>query len=260
MKISVITVCFNSEKTIARTIESVINQHYSDLEYIIIDGGSKDKTIEIINKYRDKLSYFISEPDQGISDAFNKGIRVASGDIIGIINSDDWYENGTFKLVNEMFLQNKEIDVLVGALRYWDDKKNNFIVYPDKNYEKCINYRMPRLNHPTVFMKAEVYRSVGLFDLKYRYAMDYDLFIRVFEDGKKIVLIDQILSNMSLSGTSDKNARKAYLETFHIAPNKIKFFIFFIYSVIKYYIRFFLIFIGLDKLLLKIRKIKYLNK
>ena len=260
MKISIITVCFNSEKTIARTIESVINQYYSDLEYIIIDGGSKDKTIEIINKYRNELSYFISEPDQGISDAFNKGIRVASGDIIGIINSDDWYENGTFKLVNEMFLQNKEIDVLVGALRYWDDKKNNFIVYPDKNYEKCINYRMPRLNHPTVFMKAEVYRSVGLFDLKYRYAMDYDLFIRVFEDGKKIVLIDQILSNMSLSGTSDKNARKAYLETFHIAPNKIKSFIFFIYSVIKYYIRFFLIFIGLDKLLLKIRKIKYLNK
>jgi len=249
MKISVITVCFNSEKTIARTIESVINQHYSDLEYIIIDGGSKDKTIEIINKYRDKLSYFISEPDQGISDAFNKGIRVASGDIIGIINSDDWYENGTFKLVNEMFLQNKEIDVLVGALRYWDDKKNNFIVYPDKNYEKCINY-----------MKAEVYRSVGLFDLKYRYAMDYDFFVRVFEDGKKIVFIDKVLSNMSLSGASDKNARKAYLETFHIAPNKIKSFIFFIYSVIKYYIRFFLIFIGLDKLLLKIRKIKYLNK
>ncbi len=126
MKISVITVCFNSEKTIARTIESVINQHYSDLEYIIIDGGSKDKTVEIINKYRNELSYFISEPDQGISDAFNKGIRVATGDIIGIINSDDWYENGIFKLVNEMFLQNKEIDVLVGALRYWDDKKKQF--------------------------------------------------------------------------------------------------------------------------------------
>ena len=114
MKISVITVCFNSEKTIARTIESVINQHYSDLEYIIIDGGSKDKTVEIINKYRNELSYFISEPDQGISDAFNKGIRVASGDIIGIINSDDWYENGTFKLVNEMFLQNKEIEASAG--------------------------------------------------------------------------------------------------------------------------------------------------
>jgi glycosyltransferase involved in cell wall biosynthesis len=260
MKISIITISYNSEKTIARTIESVINQNYDNLEYIIIDGGSRDKTVEIINRYRDKLSYFVSEPDQGISDAFNKGLRVASGDVIGIINSDDWYENGTFKLVNEMFSQNKEIAVLVGALRYWDDKENNFIVYPDKNYEKCINYRMPRLNHPTVFMKTEVYHSIGLFDLKYRYAMDYDLFVRVFKNGKKIVFVDQVLSNMSLLGASDRNAIKAYLETFHIAPNKLKAFIFFIYSAIKYYIRLFLIFLVLDKLLLKIRKIKYLNK
>jgi len=260
MKISIITICYNAAKTIEKTIQSVINQDYSDYEYIIIDGGSHDGTVDIVNKYKEKIAQFISEPDKGISDAFNKGLRLANGETIGILNSDDWYEPETFKIINSKLLDNKDRDYLVGAQKYWDKNGGNYIVRPDQKYYKKIQYMMPRLNHPSSFFRKSVYESIGLFNLNYRYAMDYDLFLRAFLANKKPLFIDQVITNMSLEGASDINAVSAYWETFLIAPNKLRAFLFFIYSVFKCYVRQLLGCLRLHNLLLIIRKMKYKNR
>lgn len=256
-KVSIITISFNSVKTIERTILSVINQTYNNIEYIIIDGGSIDGTVDFIKKYNDRISYWVSEKDKGISDAFNKGIIMTTGNIVGILNSDDWYEKETVEIVVPK-LNDINTDFIIGGLRYWDNN-NNFIVFPDKDYKQKITYKMPNLNHPASFFKKEVYNSVGLFDLKYRYAMDYDFFLRVFKAEKNAVFTDDILTNMSLGGVSDKYTIRAYIEEYKITSNKIISSAHLIYSVGKYYIRQILVFLGLNNILFKIRKIKYKN-
>lgn len=259
MKISIITISFNSAKTIERTIKSVLEQNYPNLEYIIIDGGSRDNTLNIINQYKDSITKIISEPDEGISDAFNKGVRLATGDVIGILNSDDWHEPETLKIVADK-LSSPDADFIVGCLKYWNDKGENFTVLPDRNYLGKIGYKMPHLNHPSAFFKKSVYDSIGLFNKKYKYAMDYDFFFRVIRNNKKPVFTNEVLANMSFAGASDKNAIKAYKETLEIADKKIIALPYFIYSVTKYYIRLLLNIFGLNKLLLFIRKLKYNNK
>ncbi len=256
MKFSIITVSLNSEKTIEKTIKSVLEQGVDDLEYIIIDGGSSDQTLNIINKYKNRISQIISEKDEGVSDAFNKGLKLASGEIIGIINSDDWYEAGALKTVAEM-MSSSETNFVVGALKYWDSNGRGFTVKPDKDYQKRIGYKMPHLNHPAAFFRKSVYEKIGLFDKKYHYAMDYDFFLRVFKNNLEGKLSDQILANMNLSGLSDRNAIKAYRETLEIADKKIKALVYFIYSVAKYLIRLSLEKIDSGRLLNLIRKIKY---
>jgi glycosyltransferase involved in cell wall biosynthesis len=260
MKISIITVCYNSNKTIEKTIQSVLGQDYPDFEYIIIDGGSNDGTIDIVNKYQAKISKFISEPDRGISDAFNKGLKLANGEIIGILNSDDWYEPEILKVVASQLQENKNCDYLVGSQRYWDKNGGHYIARPDSNYAKKIKYMMPRLNHPSSFFRKNVYESIGLFNLSYRYAMDYDLFFRAFLTDKKPLFVDNVITNMNLEGASDTNTVAAYYEVLIIASDKLRAFPFFIYSVFKYYIRQALGYLKLDSLLLNIRKIKYKNR
>ena len=258
MKISIITITFNSVKTIARTIESILAQNYPDLEYIIIDGASTDGTLDIVNKYRDKITKIISEPDSGISDAFNKGLKLATGEIIGIINSDDWYEPDCLARVAKEF-NDSQIDFLLGALRYWGVDGRSFIVKPDRRYVRQIKYKMPHLNHPTAFFRKKVYEEIGGFNLQYKYAMDYDLFLRTFTAGKLAGFLDEVLANMSFAGVSDRQSIGAYRECLIIAPNKLLASLYFIYAVVKYYLRILLVFLGLDYLLNKIRRLKYNN-
>lgn len=257
-KISIVTVCYNSAKTIERTIKSVLDQNYDNLEYILIDGASKDETMKIVEKYKSKLAIVISEKDNGISDAFNKGACMATGEIVGILNSDDWHEPNTLSTVASL-LKNGGADFLVGALRYWNGNNGSFVIYPDQHYENKILYKMPNLNHPATFFKNVVYHNIGYFDLKYKYAMDYDFFLRVYQAGYRGVFTDQILSNMSSNGASDINAIKTYKEVMEIATDKKRAVIYFYISAIKYYVRSFLTICKLDELLLKIRKIKYKN-
>ena len=128
MKVSIITVCFNSEKYIQTAIESVLNQNYDDIEYIIIDGGSTDSTIEIIKSYKDKITTFISEPDKGIYDAMNKGLKLASGEIIATLNSDDLYiDNTILSTVVDSFNKNK-CEIVYGDLFYVKQDNTNYIV------------------------------------------------------------------------------------------------------------------------------------
>lgn len=132
-KISIITVCYNSAKHLEQCIKSVLDQDYPNLEYLVIDGGSTDGTIDIISKYRDKIAYFVSESDNGISDAFNKGIKAATGDIIGIINSDDFMMPNALQKISEYY--EDDIDVYRGYCLIWDEKLDSKRkLYPNERF------------------------------------------------------------------------------------------------------------------------------
>lgn len=199
LKISIITPSFNSEKTIEKTILSVIYQEISCyLEYIIIDGGSTDRTCEIINKYINSINVFVSEPDAGAYDAMNKGIRLATGDIIGIINSDDWYQDGAIKIV-EQFSQNLNIDVLYSPINNYFEGEYVATFSPGDLEKLPLRFT---LNHPSCFIKKSAYDLVGLYDLQYKIAADYDLILRLFLSGFKFHYVDTPLAAYSLNGMS----------------------------------------------------------
>lgn len=198
-KISVITISYNSAGTIENTIKSVIDQGYKKLEYIIIDGGSTDGTVEIIKKYDAYISYWVSEPDNGIADAFNKGIKVATGDVIGIINSDDQYMSNTFELVSSAY--EKEIDVYRGGLLIHDDV-NGFDYTLDPSVEFGMFLIHINVNHLSTFITREAYQKYGLFDTQFKVAMDLDLLRRFYRRGAKFKKIDAVLGKFFSGGVS----------------------------------------------------------
>lgn len=204
--VSIITVVFNGEKHLEQTMQSVLSQTYNTIEYIIIDGGSTDDTVDIIKKYAERLAYWVSEPDKGISDAFNKGIAKATGEIIGILNADDWYEADT---VAQVVAKIDQGDIFHGVMQYWDGDKKLHKTYPDAS----LLAKEMTINHPTVFVKKWVYEKYGVFKLDYRYAMDYELMLRFFVNGVKFYAIDSVLTNMRYEGVSDTMWKKALLES-----------------------------------------------
>lgn len=198
--VSVITPCYNSGKTIEKTLECIENQTYHNIEYIIVDGGSTDETLEIIEKHRQRLPErfrLISEKDSGIYDAMNKGIGLATGQLIGIVNSDDWYEKDTVEQASAHY-QGNPYEVIYGMQRTYLNgrEKATFIYHHDFLPQQMIT-------HPTCFVTADTYRDFGTFDLQYRSAADYDLMLRYFE-SKKVVFtpVMCILSNFQLGGMS----------------------------------------------------------
>ena len=212
MKISIITTTFNSEKTVKDTIESVLKQTYSDYEHIFIDGKSTDKTLEIIksyeNEYNGKLKY-ISEPDKGIYDAMNKGIRKAKGKIIGFLNSDDIYAHeNVLKEIIDKFKEDN-YDGIHGNLVFTDEKTMTKVKRIWKEKEgKVSNGWHPA--HPTLYLKKDVYDKYGLFDIDYKIVADYDFMIRILKDGKlKLGYIDDVIVHMRLGGAST-NGLKGY--------------------------------------------------
>lgn len=199
-KISVITPSFNSEKTIEKTILSVINQQrIYPLEYIIVDGGSTDNTCEIIQKYANNIDKFISEPDSGAYDAMNKGINLATGKIIGIINSDDWYLENAIKTVEAEFDKHPDIDILYSPIENYYKGEYIATFIPGELEKLSIRFT---LNHPSCFIKKSAYIAVGLYDLKYKIAADYDMILRLFNSGFKFYFIETPLAAYSLNGMS----------------------------------------------------------
>ncbi len=201
--ISIITVCLNSEKTIERTIKSVLNQSYKNFELIIIDGGSKDKTIEIIKKYSRRIAYWESKKDNGIYHAMNKGIKKSSGNIIGILNSDDYYLKDALKTVNKYFNQNKKIEFLFGSVR-----KNRVMsgFYPEK-----ISYRFNIYpGHSSgFFIKNKTHKKIGLYNTKFKYSADLDLIYRLIVRNKIIGMAtkkSEVTGVFSMKGISNSTS------------------------------------------------------
>lgn len=219
MKISVITVCLNSEKTIEQTIQSVINQNDDNYEYLIIDGRSTDRTLEIVGKYKNNIAEIISEPDSGIYDAMNKGIALASGDIIGIINSDDWYEPKAFEKVRKCF-QESDTEAVYGRMNLIYENGETEILIPS-DIEK-IRYEM-EIPHPTVFLKKELYERYGVFQLRYAIAADYEFILKLYVKGVRFTYIDQSLANFRMGGISVQQGETCIKETLMISQKYLRY-------------------------------------
>lgn len=215
-KISIITITYNSENSIEKTMLSVLSQNYRPLEYVLIDGASTDQTNNIIKKYIPEFRnrgievVYQSEPDKGISDAFNKGIERASGDIIGIINSDDEIAEDVLGKVAESFLEN--IGVVCGDCLWVDEAHGLKYIRKSKiNQLYKIKYEMV-LMHPTCFVRKSVYEEYGTFDVNLKLVMDKDLMARFYYKKVKFAYIPNIISIMTAGGVSDSNAKRVFEE------------------------------------------------
>lgn len=215
---SIVTICRNAENEIASTIDSILNQDYEKIEYIIVDGASTDRTNEIIRsmeqKIRDKCLRFvyISEPDQGISDAFNKGIAEAQGEIIGLINSGDTILPGALRVLDETFTE--ETDIVYGNTVFVD--KTNNLTYLRKKPENvdCSRFAYDGLvfTHQSAFVKKKLYEEVGLYDVNFKLIMDTELFIRFYRHGAKFQYIDRNLVSMLAGGISSRAGKRMFQE------------------------------------------------
>ncbi len=206
MKISIITVTYNSAATVEQTIRSVVEQSYSDVEYIIIDGQSADGTLEIIEKYRRKIAHVVSEKDKGLYDALNKGIALATGDVIGLLHSDDFYiNNRVLEKYAAAFLKQNS-DAVYSDLYYVDRDNTSKIVRKWKSgayrHSAFINGWMPP--HPTFFVKKACYQKFGAFNLGFKSAADYELMLRFIEKHRiSLSYLPEYTVNMRTGGKSN---------------------------------------------------------
>lgn len=215
--VTIVTVVKNGECFLEKTIRSVLSQTYGNIEYIIIDGGSTDGTLDIIKRYDDRVSVWVSEKDQGISDAFNKGITLSTGDIIGLVNSDDWLSPDQIaEGVNA--LRNSSADFVFGDLLHHDEQGYHlYRIHGDPEYRRRIRSRMPELCHPTVLVWKKTYDRVGSFDTKYRYAMDYEWLLRLHVSGGSGLYVKNMVGHMTVGGASDNSYKIALREVREIS-------------------------------------------
>ncbi|MCF6187441.1 MAG: glycosyltransferase [Desulfobulbaceae bacterium] len=207
--VSIVTIVRNGEEYIGKTIESVLQQSYDPIEYIIIDGRSEDNTVSILREYDEKIDLWQSEPDEGISDAFNKGIRAARGNIIGLINCGDWYAVDAVQRVVDVFSANREVGVVCGALQFWKGEGREYCCY---SVPRLLEREMT-ITHPTCFIRSALYHRFGLYSTDYRLAMDYELLLRFKRQGVQFLSLEAVLANMQHDGTSEVNWKNALLET-----------------------------------------------
>ena len=208
--LSIITVCLNSKATIERTIQSVLAQKQPGIEYIVIDGGSSDGTQEVVNSYGEAVDIFVSEPDQGIADGFNKGIVLSHGLFVGLVNSDDWLLPGSLQKVLDFFLSNPDSQVVHGDLLLYSGDLLVKQVTPAGRW--WYPWRLVLFNHPATFVRRAVYDTYGLFSLEYRIAMDVDIFLRWFKSGVRIDYMPEPLVAMHYGGLSDRQPFDGYRE------------------------------------------------
>jgi glycosyltransferase involved in cell wall biosynthesis len=201
--VSVVTVCLNAATTIRRSIECVLGQNYRPLEYIVIDGGSTDGTLDIISEYKNSIHFFSSDRDLGISDAFNKGIMAAEGTYIQLLNADDWLPPDKLEISVGELENNPKAAYVFGDLIIIDNNDVQCMkIAGDPTYAKKIGRIMPRINHPTLLVRSEIYRKHGLFDLALRIAMDYDWLLRIHRAGEYGIYSPNVLVFMRDGGAS----------------------------------------------------------
>lgn len=214
MKISLITATYNSAETVRDTLQSVLNQTFKDIDYIIIDGNSKDNTMDIVKEFEPKFEgrlRWVSEKDKGIYDAMNKGVRMAQGDIVGILNSDDFFaSNDVLEKVNAAFTETPAIDGVYADVRYvdWDDTGKTVRMFSGKDFtrEKLCWGKMPP--HPSFYVKRECYDKFGLYSLDYPICADYDMFVKMIWLGNiNTLYINDVFVNMRSGGTSSNGIK-----------------------------------------------------
>ncbi|HVY06724.1 MAG TPA: glycosyltransferase family 2 protein [Burkholderiales bacterium] len=205
--VSIVTIVRNGEVTLQRAMQSVLSQDFASVEYLIVDGGSTDASLQIVRRSEDRLAIWISEPDAGISDAFNKGIVLARGEIIGLLNSDDWYEPGAISAIVQRMTETGA-DIACGGLQYWEGGRRTYLV--GSNPAKLA--RGMTVGHPTVFVRRDSYRRFGLFRLDFRLAMDYEWLLRAKSKGATFVVLDRCLANMQGGGIGDRRWRDSQRE------------------------------------------------
>lgn len=221
MKITLITVTYNSGKTLSTTLESVLAQTHQNIEYIIVDGASKDNTVALIKEYEPRFGgrlKWVSEPDKGLYDAMNKGIRMATGTVVGILNSDDFFTtNDILQQVADAFEANKEIDAVYGDVHF---------VNPD-NLEKCVRYYSSKVfrrslmkiglmpAHPSFYLKKERFEQFGYYKTDYKIAADFEFLLRVIYKGRiltKYMSIDMVAMRTGGASTSGFESRKRIMK------------------------------------------------
>jgi glycosyltransferase involved in cell wall biosynthesis len=211
MKISIVTVCLNSDETIEDTIKSVLNQSYDDIEHIIVDGESSDGTLSIIEKYRDKISKYVSEPDKGLYDAMNKGIKLVTGDVVGFLNADDFYANNDVIKKIAGVIQDKDVDCCYGDLEYVspDNPDKTIRRWKSQSYRNGLFRQGWHPPHPTFFAQKNAFDKYGTFDLNYSIGADYELMLRFLQKyNMKTEYIPHVLVKMRNGGKSNKNMRQ----------------------------------------------------
>lgn len=256
--ISIITVVYNGEKYLEETIQSVINQTYPNVEYIIIDGGSIDGTLDIIKKYEHVIDYWVSEPDEGISDAFNKGLVLSSGNLIGLLNSDDYYVDHILKKVLDFSINDEFQSIIYGDINRIINEKYYFTSKGKKNVD--FSCYMNGIFHPSSFVPKYIYKRIGLYSRDYKYAMDYDFFSRAQNYNFSFKYINEIITNMRLGGLTAKFELEVLKEVKEISkfyPNK-KCLLYYLKRYIKLYVKRILFILSLDRLIFINRKIKSL--
>jgi glycosyltransferase involved in cell wall biosynthesis len=216
MKISIITVVLNGAKTIERNLDSIASQRngHIEIEHILIDGGSTDGTLEILHERQNEIEILVSEPDKGLYDAMNKGIRLATGDIIGMLNADDLYaDHHVLNDVGQIF-QSQKVDAVFGDLEYFNPRELTASVrlYRSAGFtpEKLSRGLMPA--HPTLFLRKSVYDRFGLFKPDYKIAGDFDFVARIFKNGDlKYVYVPHVLTRMQIGGISTRGIKNTFL-------------------------------------------------
>ena len=237
-KITIVTIALNACSSIEETILSVINAKNRFIQYIVVDGGSKDGTMEVINRYKDKIDIIVSEPDRGIYDAMNKGIALSTGDVIGLLNSGDVYENDALDAVAEAVNKHGKNAIYFG---------NAFLFYIDLGKKRLVQAKMPNLTrsmsicHQAVFIPRSVYARFGAYSLEYKYASDFHYLLNLYLRKERFVHIDCPLVTFRTGGLSDTKILSSRLETIRIlfqlgSPERFKGALLYIYEIGQMYI------------------------
>lgn len=217
MKVSIITVCLNSEMTIRDTIESVLGQTYPDIEYIIVDGNSKDNTMAIIHEYRDRIVKVLTEPDKGLYDAMNKGIAMATGDVVAILNADDFYrDTEVIAQVVDVFQSSVGIDMVFGGVDFVhkDDLGRVVRCYKSTGFKPWKLRFGLTPPHPGAFVRCEAYKQIGEYKLNYQIGADFDFFVRSLLVQKlNFITIDKVWVRMRIGGVSTSGLKSYKVST-----------------------------------------------
>ncbi len=208
-RFSIITACFNAARTLGRTLESLQQQQCRDFEWIVVDGGSTDGTLALLEEHKALVDVLVPGPDRGISDAFNKGVARARGEFVGILNADDFYLPDTLATVAALVEGRPEVDVWCGRQRYVDEQGAPVTVF---DADPSLLPTAMTVNHIASFSRRQLYQDHGAFKLEYRAAMDYELYLRFFTRGAVFERTNAVLAVMALGGTSDRNWRRALRE------------------------------------------------